>query len=177
MTFMNKYERRNFSKARKIINWSFIGLLSPVLGIVMAAIGRSVINDLPKQDDATEKRIAKLTGKATLSVWVNVLFLILYIGFAGWGGVVTAHRQQRDERIQQAAVAKAHKDGQSIGFDDGYSMAEINGGSTVSESDYDALIDKYNTLVKAYNSSLHTSLSCYSTTYGINSQFTSTNCY
>lgn len=175
---MNKYEQRNLSKGRRIINWSFIGVLNPVLGIVMAAIGKSIVNDIPRQDDdSVENKIAKLTGKATVSLFLSIFLLVVYIGVGSWGGVVNAHRHQTDMHTQQIAITKAHKNGETSGFNDGYSVAQVNSGDTVSDSDYNALIDKYNTLVKAYNSSLHTSLSCYSTTYGISGQFTSTNCY
>jgi hypothetical protein len=52
---MNKYEKRNFYKAHRLISWSFVGIFYPVVGILLAAIGKSILKDIPDQDNEDDE--------------------------------------------------------------------------------------------------------------------------
>lgn len=70
---MNKYEKRNFNKARRLINWSFALILCPTISITFAAIAKSILNDIPEQDETDEERIARLFARGTTSIFLCCL--------------------------------------------------------------------------------------------------------
>lgn len=72
---MNKYEKRNFNKARRLINWSFVLVLAPTISISFAAIAKSILNDIPEQEDNIEEKIARLFGRGTISIFLSCLFI------------------------------------------------------------------------------------------------------
>lgn len=104
---------------------------------------------------------------------VGLLVLGVLVVGAGGGYYYGQHR----------GYSLGKEDGFTQGRDEGFNAGTVVAQQTadteegVSKSDYDALIGKYNDLVRKHNASLNTSISCYSNTYGLDGQFTTTNCY
>ena len=77
---MNRYEKRNFNKARRLINWSFVLMIVPAISITFAAIAKSILHDIPEQEsDDDEDRIARLSGRGAISIFLTCVFMTLML--------------------------------------------------------------------------------------------------
>lgn len=168
---MNKYERHNFNKARKLINWSFIGILSPIVGILLAAIGKSVLKDIPEQDDEShEERIAKLLGRGSVAIFIYCLVFMANVAF---GIFVLYNMYNNQTRVQDISWQAGYDKGHDAG------LAEVGPRISDDETKLGNIRSSYNDLVGQLKMEFpreSTNLSCLSGSYDGVLDFTTIQC-
>lgn len=107
-------------KARKIAAWSYVGLLSPLVGWVLGGISKSLVNGLeaPTSVLARDHR-ASIKTIANVGIWLSTVAALAYVVLGVWANVLV--RQQisdaeakTTEAAQQVQLQQTAAD--SLGF-------------------------------------------------------------
>lgn len=82
-------------KARKMANWSFVGLLNPLVGWVLGGISKSLVNGLepPRSIVARDYRAATKTA-ANVGIWLSTLAAVGYVGLGVWANQLVGQQAQ-----------------------------------------------------------------------------------
>lgn len=172
---MNKYEKLNYRKARKLINWSFIGILIPILGIPLAAIGKSILKDLPGQEsEIITDRIEQLNGRGSIGLFLSCLFLISGVALGVWSVQYNKHTVSANEKIIKDSSWQ-------VGYDKGHDagLAEVGPRIDDDETKLVATRTLYNDLVgelKATIPGQSTALHCIGSGYDSTGNFQAVAC-
>ncbi|MBX7268812.1 hypothetical protein KIF24_24185 [Micromonospora sp. Llam7] len=102
---MDKHDRRELERADSLANWSFVGILVPIVGWVLAGLSNSTVKRLPVP--TSENDVAKLrsvNSKIVASVATSVSIVVLSLAFMVYGIflIQEAETQVRKEAESQA---------------------------------------------------------------------------
>lgn len=107
-----------------------------------------------------------------LLIGVLVVAMLAGVSFGSF-----LYGKQYENSKSDATYNAGYDKGHGVGFADGLESASV---STVSIEEYNALENDYNELlakVQSNNNQSRQNITCNSHTYGIDSSYTSTNCY
>ncbi len=76
---MNKFELRFFIKGKKLANWSYVGVVVPILGLAFGYIAKSILRDIPEQDERVEHRINELISRANAGIFWSYFMMVVSI--------------------------------------------------------------------------------------------------
>lgn len=94
---MPDYTVREIRKANSLANWSFIGIIAPLIGWVLAGVASSSLKDLPELDVHRQRRIDSIRAKIRTSVTLSIIVLAVGGAIGGWIGYEAYLASQRAE--------------------------------------------------------------------------------
>lgn len=94
-----------YYKAQSLAYWSFIGLVVPIIGIILALVSRSRLRALTGKDQDEEDRLDHAYRIAGWGLGISITLLIFYVVIGGAIGYQSAHQSQ----LAQQALQKARQ--------------------------------------------------------------------
>lgn len=109
---MSDYTAREIRKANTLANWSFVGVITPLVGWILAAIANSSLKDLSDVDERRQRRINSIKDKLAFSITLSILVLILWGALGVWYNSSLqkeAQRQAAEQAQQEKAAENAER--------------------------------------------------------------------
>lgn len=103
---MDKHDKYQLAKANTLANWSFVGLIVPLIGWILAAISSSTLKRLRYLGNMTttlEERIREVRIKLRWSVWLSLLVIALWTTLSVWA----TEQHNSNSAIQLQAAQKS----------------------------------------------------------------------
>lgn len=74
---MQDFERRDLERANSLANWSFVGLVIPLVGWILAGLSKSHLKNLQPTNEAELRRIIQVRNKTNLSILLSVSVVVV----------------------------------------------------------------------------------------------------
>ena len=99
---MDEYERRQLYQADSLVNWSFLGIIAPLIGWILAGVARSKVIRLPDAETKSDQRVVNdVFHKFKISLTLSIISFVLYCVGTILGVIYIAN--QRAATLEAAA--------------------------------------------------------------------------
>lgn len=101
---MRELDRHDLRRADSLASWSFIGLVVPLIGWILAGLSKSTLRRIEGDDERTQREVTRINKKASISILISVFVVIAYVAFYAWvykENERLIELQQNEARVQE----------------------------------------------------------------------------
>jgi hypothetical protein len=105
-----------FRKARTLAQWSYIGVLLPLLGVILGLVSRSMLKTLNPTNDKEISSVSSAKRVAGWGIAVSVVMFLVWSGLGSWG-LSVQREAERQEALAQEQERQAMEDANKAATD------------------------------------------------------------